>query len=88
MSKTWWYLPSWGRHIRPVEVARHAEKSVWVQEGGSASRRNRHNGYFQTWEEAKASLVARRIRGVEVAEGSLRRAKELLAAAEALEKPQ
>lgn len=53
-----YYTRSWGFEIKEVDILRKSESSVWIMHNGR-ERRESNTYYFDTFDEAKQSLIDR-----------------------------
>lgn len=88
-----WHVESqWSHKPKPIVVVKQTSATVWVEatwlDRQSVTRRMSNAGVFRTFEEAKAHIVDRCAARLDMIEKGLVRAREELAAAEALVEPQ
>lgn len=74
--------------IKPVEVDRATDKSVYIKGNRRARVTDGYTSYFDTWDEAKAHLVACNERVVNGYRVQLERASSRLGNAKGLKKPE
>ena len=61
---TWYKVQSYGHIIKPVEVVRFTDKSIWMENSFTTLtdrllRLTDYANYYPTWEEAHAFLLTR-----------------------------
>jgi hypothetical protein len=75
----------WGE-IKPVEVERETESSVWIS-GRRQSKRSSYQNYFDSWEEARAFKIEDCEREVAAARRELEYANSKLGNIKGMKKP-
>lgn len=88
---TWYEVKLYGMDVRPVEVGRSTDLSVWVKDFSGKFRRRAiasgYESYFPSFDEAKTFLVERETRRLENAKQTVTNGERSLAAVLALEEP-
>jgi len=79
-------VKSYLNSIEEVKVERETDSSVWV-EGRRRAKKAGYCGYFDTWEEAKNSLLNKAQKDVDAARSRLQRANSKLGQVKSLKKP-
>lgn len=88
MNTTWYKIKMWANKITPVEVINETSKQVvyidtrYEQQERRAFKVSEGEGFYPTFAEAKAALVAYQAKQVESAEARLGHARAKLATAE------
>ncbi len=61
--------------IKAIEVLRETDKMVYISEHTREAKRSDHQNWFDSWDDAKAFLVAKAKEEVAIAQMNLERAK-------------
>lgn len=69
--------------IESVEIERETDTNVWIN-GRRSSKSTNYHKFFNTWDEAKAALVAKAERDLSNAKRTVDRARSTLEAMKAL----
>ncbi len=73
-----YYTGSWGFDIKEIDVISKSETSVWIMDHTNKKRRELNKYYFDTWEDAKKSIVDRKRKDLEGYERHVEYAKKEL----------
>lgn len=89
MSGTWYRaeIGGFAPTIKPVEVERETESSVWIA-GRRNAKRSEWRNYFQTWDDAHALLMSDAAERVAEARKRLQHANDRLGNVKGMKRPE